>query len=134
QHMRKASLLAMLLTSFAALADANENWIQVQGGSWTVPANDVVQMAGKIQAAAAGARGRRGAPKDISTYVIQYQGAGPSSARVIELRGSCEVDAHSREERRKGFFNTMDGGDCYFSAVWDAKAMKFKIFLFNGVA
>ena len=132
--MRTTLLLGLCVTCFSALADANANWVAVQGCSWTVPDADVKQMAAEIQSAAASA-GRRGElVKDVGAYVIQFKGSGPAKRRIVELRGSCEVDGKSRAELRKSFFNVLDGGECYFSATWDATARKFMFFQFNGVA
>lgn len=134
QQIRQTVLLGILILSFTVPAHASGNWIQVRGGAWTVSEGDIVRMAKQIESAAAGARGGKGATKAISTYFIQFRGIRPSGGRAVELRGSCEVDGRSPEKLRESFFNILDGGDCYFCAIWDAKARKFKNFHFNGVA
>lgn len=136
QHMRKAPFIVAILVPMhlPAGAGAHGNWIQVRNGTWTVSRSDIAQMAKQLQSAAAAARGGEKAAKDVSTYAIQFKGVGPAGHRVIELRGACEAEGHSLAELRKDFRSVLDGGECYFSATWDAAGKKFEHFLFNGVA
>ncbi len=133
--MYRSPLIAFLVAASAQVAASpGSHWIQVQGGTWAVPPTDVAQMASLLPAAALKAKRGKKTEKEVSTYTVQFKGLGAPGRRVVELRGSCEVDGTSRAELQKNFLNVLDGGECYFDEVWDPTQRRFKFLRFNGVA
>jgi hypothetical protein len=135
-HRRTLLLLAIVPVLFTVAQSATPaKWYEVSGGTWTVDSAEVTRMASKLQDAGDASRGTKTSrTKALSKYVVQYQGMGPATKRQVRLSGSCDYDDRSPLELKKNFFNVMDGGDCYFDAVYDVQTQRFVGFLFNGVA
>lgn len=133
--MYRLPLIAFLVAASAQVAASpGSHWIQVQGGTWAVPTADVAQMASQLPAASLKAKGGKKTEKEVSTYTVQFKGLGAPGRRVVELRGACKVHGTTRAELQKDFLFVLDGGECYFDAIWDATQRKFKHLRFNGVA
>lgn len=132
--MYRLPLIAFLVTASAQVAAIpSSNWIQVQGSTWRVSPAELAQMASQLPAAALSANGGKKTEKDVLTYTIQFKALGSPGRRVVEVRGACQVHGTTHGELQKDFLVVIDGGQCYFNAVWDATQRKFKHLRFNGV-
>jgi hypothetical protein len=127
--------LILLSFSFVVQAAAPSNWYQVAGGTWTVDTIEVERIASQLQSAGdASLVGRKTARvKELSKYIVQYQGIGSTARHQVRLMGACDLDGRSPDSLRKDIYLVFDGGDCYFHAVYDRKQKKFVGFSFNGV-
>ena len=69
-----------------------------------------------------------------SQYGRQYQGVVQAQRRLIYINGFCDSHDLSESKLNLQFIDVMDGGTCYFQALYDPKIGEFVSFHFNGEA
>ena len=69
---------------------------------------------------------------DWDRFTIQYEGAMDSGRHEIHIHGSCFVP-DSQDPRRSRII-VLDGGSCFFSAVYDLATKSYTLAMFNGEA
>ena len=131
--MRRALPFAIVLMAYAlpAAAQVVPNWVEVQGGTWSVPPEVVNDVAGRVQEAANKAPwGGRPVP-DVDAFQVQYQGTRIDGKRIVRMVGSCRI-APGAPDMKQHWYIVNDGGNCYYSAQYDPAAQAIVYFRFNG--
>lgn len=102
-------------------------------GSWTPVKSDIRELESRIEAAAASSRSPSHGPKpeSLQGYVRQYGGIIEGGERKIYVNGLCQVDDDSWMSRP---MIVLDGGNCYFEAIYNVEDHTFERFQFNGDA
>ncbi len=102
-------------------------------GVWTPEEADIVALESRIEDTAAGSRSPSAGPKpdSLNSYVRQYGGITEGGERKIFVSGFCHVDDDSWLSHA---YIVMDGGNCFFQAVYNVEDHEFERFQFNGDA
>lgn len=120
-----------------AVAQASGPWHEVAGGAWQVSREVLVHMKDKVAASASKAeiRSARKMQRSVLTDTVQYRGIvdRKSKRKLVELNGMCETDK-TPDELRRSWVRTLDGGNCYYGAMYDPVRKEFVTFVFNGSA
>ena len=100
---------------------------------WMPDKADIAALESRIEAAAASSRSPSAGPKpgSLRGYVRQYGGIIEGGEHKIFVSGFCHVDDDSWLSRP---YIVMDGGNCYFQAVYNVEDQQFEQFQFNGDA
>ncbi|MGZ5183059.1 MAG: hypothetical protein ACXWC2_21485 [Ramlibacter sp.] len=135
--IRKAALAALCCigVTLSCLAQAPDpaNWLEVEGGAWTVPAQVRTAMVAALELEA-GRHWGTGRRRSLDRYTVQYQGESRDGVRTVRLAGACETTGWTQERLKTAFLRVFDGGTCYFDATWDPVQGRFTGFAFHGYA
>jgi hypothetical protein len=74
----------------------------------------------------------RSTPKRLSGYTRQYVGATQGGRRVLIINAFCD-DRRNHPSWRQELVMVLDGGDCFFRAVFDVRLKRFVGVEVNGV-
>ena len=74
----------------------------------------------------------RAIPKRLSRYTRQYVGATANGHKVLIINAFCD-DRRSHAAWRRELVMVLDGGDCFFKAVYDVRLQTFIGVEVNGV-
>ena len=131
---RAIGLFLMLsISSLDAIPAAQDSWVRVGGGQWTVEESTVIAMQSKIENyVVRHAKAQHRQLQTWSEYTFQYQGRLSKSARYIYINAFCEKT--ELEDIRSSFVEVNDGGTCYFRLRFDPKIEHFSQLIFNGEA
>lgn len=102
-------------------------------GVWTPSAGDIAPLEAQIEDYAKTSDSGAGnpPPTTLIDYKRQYAGILEGGERKIFVNGFCWTDGDSWTSQT---YIVMDGGDCYFAAVFNVDRQRFERFRFNGNA
>lgn len=102
-------------------------------GVWTPGKADIAARESRIETAAASSQSPSGDPKpdSLKGYARQYGGIIEAGERKIFVNGFCRVDDDTWLSHP---YIVMDGGNCYFQAIYNVEDQTFERFQFNGDA
>ena len=108
-------------------------WTPIPRGSDWLPGGQLVREARRQlnQAVLAEAKlaGKLDQLPSWSTYSFQYQGRVVEGRRMIYVNAYCTPPpAYARTE----FVRVLDGGPCYFFALYDVASKRYAAVVFNG--
>jgi hypothetical protein len=139
--MKLSRIVVALLVSAApawnaSLAQGTTRWYEVSGGAWLVPEATVKEMRGSLQRSADQSHKGNGKKlvRSLSSDTVQYQGLVNEERKQVLLRGSCTVKEKSSATLASEWNLVLDGGNCYYEAVYDPLRKRFISFQFNGEA
>ena len=100
---------------------------------WTPSADDIAPLEAQIEdyAKTNDSGASNPPPATLIDYKRQYAGILEGGERKIFVNGFCWTDGDSWTSQA---YIVMDGGDCYFAAVFNVDRQQFERFRFNGNA
>ena len=136
-HWRNISLILALALActLPVLASDLSRWYQVKGGEWVVSPSEAREVQEKLKALLPTKSPSPTQPqRGIQHYVVQFQGATISGAKVIKVFGGCDFFDRTRKQLTHDWIRILDGGSCYFEATYDLSTKKWLDFGFHGHA
>lgn len=102
-------------------------------GVWQPVEADIATLELHIEEAAASASSpsRQPPPESLDGYVRQYAGIIENGEKKIYVNGMCHVDGDTWKHSP---YIVMDGGPCFFTAVYNVETETFELFRYNGDA
>ena len=102
-------------------------------GTWQPDKADIVVLESHIEEAAANGSSpsQQPRPESLDGYVRQYAGIIENGEKKIYVNGMCHVDGDSWKHSP---YIVMDGGPCFFTAVYNVGTEEFELFWYNGDA
>jgi hypothetical protein len=130
--MRVIVAIAVLFASSVAGAPDHSRWVEVQGGAWHPQSTVLPDLETVLRPAVADASKNRGRAPKWTEYTFQYQGrTSLLGRRYIYVNAFCGT---SEVQITKSWVTVMDGGACYFSAMYDPDTNRVYDLVINGVA
>ncbi|MGB3307671.1 MAG: hypothetical protein WBA63_15905 [Thermomicrobiales bacterium] len=102
-------------------------------GTWQPDKADIEELESHIEEAAAhgSSPSQQPRPESLDGYVRQYAGIIENGEKKIFVNGMCHVDSDAWKHEP---YIVMDGGPCYFTAVYNVETEEFELFRYNGDA
>ena len=122
---------------FAAAASgrlkASDPFFNLDGPFWTPSTTDIVRLEERFPSFlhSSKASGCKLLRQNTREHIRQYFGFSRNKVRLIYINGFC--DAFSQDWKETLVF-VMDGGDCFYQAVYDPTADRFLECYVNGVS
>jgi hypothetical protein len=136
ERVRLRALVAAVVLASLALASVPagaETWIALPGESGSPTETHMAPVkSGLRQHMQALAKQQGISMPAWDTYTIQYEGTIESGQRRITIRGSCVVPENLDPQRTP--IIVLDGGPCFFFAVYDVATNSYVRAFFNGDA
>jgi hypothetical protein len=131
----KALVRLIVLASLAAASGPTgaQTWISLPGESWSPTETHMAPVKSSLRQHMQDLAKQQAISMPAwDTYTIQYEGTIESGHRRIHIRGSCVVP-ESLDPQRTPII-VLDGGPCFFYAVYDVATKSFMRAYFNGDA
>ncbi len=123
----------MLCVIFSQPTGAQDNWVLVEGGSWTPDIEIIQKLKTNYIQFIKNESIALGYPiVDPSSYFYQYQGRAQKEHLYIFINAFCSSPKDYPVE--KGMYFVLDGGKCYFQMKYDKRQKKFYDLVINGEA
>ena len=127
------SLVVLTMLMLRSVPAGSETWIALPSDSWSPSEAQIAVVKTSLeQHMQALAKDQGISMPDWDRFTIQYEGAFDSGRRQIHIHGSCFVP-DGRDPRRTRII-VLDGGSCFFSAVYDLETKSYTLAMFNGEA
>ncbi len=124
---------ALLYVLFLQPAVAQDNWVLVEGRSWTPDIETIQELKTNYIQFIKNESIAQGNPiDDPSSYSFQYQGRTLKGHLYIFINAFCESPQDWPVEEEMYF--VLDGGKCYFQLKYDKRQNKFYGLVINGEA
>jgi len=135
--MRLGIASALLLTCLAfggmAIAENENKWVRVKGGTWEPSTNAIAGIKRALQPyikEQAKLQGRN--LMEWREYTFQYQGVDENGRKYVFINALCRPDPKWKLE--DDFRIVFDGGPCYFHLKYDPARGQFVDLMINGEA
>jgi hypothetical protein len=119
-----------MLPFMLALTVAVGSWTYIpDGSSWSPDAPTLNAAKGKLrQAVWSTALKQQQDLPDWKTYSFQYQGRELSGRRIVYVNAFCIAPDYADKQ----LVQVLDGGPCYFVAIYDVATGTYSAVEFNG--
>jgi hypothetical protein len=124
---------AATLFAWAVIAQAQNRWVQVKGGTWKPGAELIVEMQARLEPyTRMKAKAQDLALRTWSEYTFQYHAIEEKGRRYVFVNALC----HAERDRPldKEIIRVRDGGTCFFNVKYDPKRRQYYDLVFNGEA
>jgi hypothetical protein len=113
----------------ALLIAVSGTWTYIPGGTWRPDAATVKLAQASLKPAVLkqAAADRESLP-EWKSYNFQYQGREISGRKVVYVNAFCQPMSYADKE----LVQVLDGGPCFFFAIFDVATGKYASVAFNG--